>query len=124
MKFWIVEPLHAVPSATNEMRSYLEAAAVMVGAVAAVHFTPVKVAVYPPAPVRILSMKLFPAVAAGMVKTQLPVRVQVWNVPEVRARVWAVPLLPMATTPSVGLMMVPLVAGRALVARVPCAAVA
>jgi len=94
-------PYQLVPSATNEIKSSLEAVAVIVGATLPGHFTPVNVAVNDPAPVFNSTVKLLPAVAVGMVNVQLPVRVTVCTVPLVRAIVWAVPLLPIATTASV-----------------------
>lgn len=115
----MIEPLHAVPSATKETRSYFDAVAVIVGAVPPLHFTPVKVAVYDPAPVITLSMKLFPAVAVGRVKVQLELSVTVWKVPLVSARVWLVPLLPIATTPSVKFVTVGFVRVLLVMVSVP-----
>ncbi|WP_157897496.1 hypothetical protein [Mycobacteroides chelonae] len=85
------------------------AAAVIVGAPAVPHFTPVNVAVKLPAPVFKRRVNDLPVVAVGMVNVQLPVRVAVWIVPLVRSMVLDVPVLPIATTPSVKLLTVGLV---------------
>jgi hypothetical protein len=77
------------------------AVVVIVGAVPPGHFTLVNVPVKPPAPVLIIRMNDWPAVAVGIVNVQLPVMVTVWAVPVARDRVLVVPELPIATTPSV-----------------------
>lgn len=77
------------------------AVVVMVGAALLGHFTLVNVPVNDPAPVLMIRMNDFPAVAVGIVNVQLPVRVTVCTVPLVKDKVWLVPELPIATTDSV-----------------------
>jgi len=59
----------------------------MVGAVFAGHFTPVNVPVKFPAPVLMMTMNDFPAVAVGMVNVQFPVKVYDWTVAAFREMV-------------------------------------
>ena len=73
----MILPLHALPSAMNETRSYRDAVVVIVGVVEPAHLTLVNVAVKPPAPVITLRMNDFPAVAVGIVNVQFPVSVTV-----------------------------------------------
>ena len=46
------------------------------------------------------ALKEIPGATEGIVKVQLPVRVQVWYVPDANESVFAVPELPIATVPS------------------------
>jgi hypothetical protein len=92
------------PIATNESISTAEAVAVIVGAVPAENFTPVKVAVViPVAAWVIFRIKLLPEVAVGIVNVQgvEAVRVAVCTVPLVSDSVLEAPTVPIATTDSV-----------------------
>ena len=83
--------------------STADAVAVIVGAVPAVHFTPVKVAVVIPVAAWVIcSIKLLPDVAVGIVNVQGvdAVRVAVCTVPLVSDSVDALVTVPMATTDS------------------------
>jgi hypothetical protein len=78
------------------------AVVVKVGAVPLGHLTDVNTAVREPvASCVVIRINDLPAVLVGMVKVQLPVIVTVCTVPLVRAKVWDVPELPIATTASV-----------------------
>ena len=82
--------------------SILPAVAVIVGAPAIFHFTPVNVAVPFPVAAACLSKstKDLPAVAVGMVKVQAveAVKVAVWTVPLVSDKVDELVTVPTATT--------------------------
>jgi hypothetical protein len=97
-------PYQLVPSAKKVRMSIFPAVAVMVGAPAVPHFTPVNVAV--PLPVDAacfnINTKDLPAVAVGIVNVQAveAVRVAVCTVPLVKARVLVVVTVPIATTDS------------------------
>ena len=98
-------PYQFVPSAMNVNMSILPAVAVIVGAPADAHLTPVKVAV--PLPVAAAcfrrSVKDLPAVAVGMVNVQAveAVRVAVMIVPDAMEIVAELVTVPRATTVSV-----------------------
>ena len=97
-------PYQLVPSATKVRMSILPAVAVIVGAPAVPHLTPVKVAVPLPVAAACFSNKTkdLPAVAVGIVNVQAveAVRVAVCTVPLVSAIVLAVVTVPIATTDS------------------------
>jgi hypothetical protein len=99
------EPYQFVPSATNERMSIEPAVAVIVGAPAVGHLTPVKVAVPFPVDAACLSNRMndLPAVAVGIVNVQAveAVSVAVCTVPLVREMVLDVVTVPIATTLSV-----------------------
>jgi hypothetical protein len=65
-------PYQLVPSATKDRMSIFPAVAVIVGVPAALHFTPVKVAVPLPVDAACFNNKIndLPAVAVGIVKVQ------------------------------------------------------
>lgn len=102
-----------VPSEINVRMSILPAVAVIVGAPAVGHFTPVKVAV--PLPVLAACLrsntKDLPAVAVGIVNVQAveAVRVAVMTVPDEIAIVAELVTVPRATTVSVYALTVGLV---------------
>jgi hypothetical protein len=95
-------PYQFVPSETKDKISIFPAVAVIVGAPAVDHFTPVKVAVPLPVVAACFRSKTkdFPAVAVGIVNVQAvdAVRVAVWTVPLVKLSVFDVVTVPIATT--------------------------
>ena len=100
-----VEPYQLVPSVMNDNMSILPTVAVMTGAPALPHLTPVKVAVVAEPAAGCLSsmIKDLPAVAVGIVNVQgvADVRVAVCTVPEVKDIVEELVTVPTATTLSI-----------------------
>ena len=98
-------PYQFVPSATKAIMSNLPTVAVIVGAPAVPHFTPVNVAVVAVPDAGCLSSKVndLPAVAVGIVNVQgvAEVKVAVKIVPAVIAKVADAPTVPLATMVSV-----------------------